>query len=145
MYLGLFLFEFIAALVRCRYLNFAGFRSQTTNFPHTFPFRELENISKRQQSFASMSRSGPTEVVLCFDSARLTKAGEGEPVLGLGLGACRGLCTARQNHTTVSAAQGAAAQAFAKSAWQLTFTSAFLPHIWDREPRPAHLQHVFFF
>lgn len=59
-------------------------------------------------------------------------------MLGLHFAAYRGLCTARRspsckNHTTVSAVESAAARAFAKSAWQLTFTSAFLPLICDTE------------
>ena len=63
------------ALVRCRYLNSAGFLSQTSDFPHTFPLRGLEKkkkrqrkMSKRQQSLDRKQRSGRTEALHCFKS-----------------------------------------------------------------------------
>lgn len=90
-----------------------------------------KKISKRQQSFACGSRSGPAKVVLLVASARLEgDRGEWGPRWGVGAAACRGPCAARQpascrNRTSVSAAESAAAPVFAKSAWQLSFTSAF--------------------
>lgn len=72
------------------------------------------------------------KVMLYFDSAMLDKAENQGRVGGFVLrpAEARGLFTVRQtpsckNHSTVSAAESAAARAFAKSAWQLTFTSAF--------------------
>ena len=63
------------ALVRCRYLNSAGFLSQTSDFPHTFPLRGLEKKKKdrekcRKGSKASTESNEVDELRRCIVSSR---------------------------------------------------------------------------
>lgn len=61
-----------AALVRCRYLNPAGFLSQTSDFPHTFPPLKLQKkMSKRQQSLSGEKRGGQTEPLFLTPQCQL--------------------------------------------------------------------------
>lgn len=54
-------------LVRCRYLSAAGFLSQTSDFPHTFPLPGPEKVKWRQQSLSQKERgqSGALRGVNC--------------------------------------------------------------------------------
>lgn len=56
------------ALVRCRYLNSAGFLSQTSDFPHKFPLHSLKKMSKRQQSSSRKKHSGQTGLLHCCNT-----------------------------------------------------------------------------
>lgn len=64
------------ALVRCRYLPLAGFLSQTSDFPHTFPLPGLNSpscyVKKKNLKNATKTRpkrTGHTEVALCVRAA----------------------------------------------------------------------------
>lgn len=121
------------ALVRCRYQNFAGFRSQTSDFPHTFPLRGLEKISKRQQSFARRPRSGHTDAVLVRLPSRWPVTWKRSGARGCVRGPLGPACSQAptcENHNVVCAAESTAARPFAKSACQITFTSAFCTCLW---------------
>lgn len=139
------------ALVRCRYLNSAGFLSQTSDFPHTFPLRGLEKKCRKSNKVSPEgNRVDKSEALHCLKSTlgpHTGWAGGAVKESRAWLCAC-GLqrpahCQPQtcENHIVVCAAERAAAQAFAKSAC-LNFYFCFLPLASDTTRRAVPLHNL---